>query len=264
MRRIVFLGTSRCLPTEHRDNTSILFETSNDSFLVDLSGKPFQKLLKCQTNLNNLNNILISHFHVDHCYGLPSLISSFQLSGRERELKIMGLPEVIKKLKNLMHAFEWETWGNITKLYPVIFEKISKRFHEKVYDGPDLAVFSCLNSHIIPNLSIKVQFKVINKFVVYTSDTYSPNDNIINLAKDTDYLIQEVNYLSNEHEGALINGHSTTTQAGLAVRQMNVKKLFLVHHGLDKFDDIEKMKKEVGQGGYDIYVPDDMEEIEIK
>ena len=124
-------------------------------------------------------------------------------------------------------------------------------------------IILCINSHILPNLSIKVQYKEINKYIVYTSDTNSPNENIINLSKDADYLIQEVNYLSDMDKEAIINGHSTTTQVSRALRKINIEKLFLVHHGLDTPEDIERMKQEVGEGNFDMYVPDDMEEIEI-
>ena len=265
MDRIVFLGTSRCVPTKYRDNTSILFESENDSFLVDCNGKPYQKLLQCNAKLDCLNSILISHYHVDHSYGLPSLLSSLHLTGREKPLNILGLPVVIKKLLQLMDVFDFpRAWEKVIKLYPIKFSKVSGSFNETVYDGPGLKVFSCKNSHLIDNLSVKVQYKDADKYAVYTSDTGSPNENIIKLSRDADYLIHEVNNLSEMTVEAVKNGHSTAVQAGDTARTTNIEKLFLVHHGLDDPADIDKMKKEVGAGNFEIHIPDDMEEYIIK
>jgi len=264
MDRIVFLGTSRCIPTKYRDNTSILFEATNDSFLVDCSGKPYQKLLQCDAKMNCLKNILITHYHVDHSYGLPSLLSSLHLTGRKEELNALGLPIVIKKLLQLMDVFDFpKNWDIVTKLYQINFLKVSGTFNEKIYDGPGLTVYSCKNSHLIANLSVKVYYKDLGKYVVYTSDTGSPNEDIIKLSQNADYLIHEVNNLSDMTEDAIKNGHSTARQVGDTARRAHINNLFLVHHGLDHPDDIDRMKEEVGQGEFALYVPDDMEEVFI-
>jgi ribonuclease Z len=232
---------------------------------VDCNGKPYQKLLQCDAKMDCLKNILITHYHVDHSYGLPSLLSSLHLTGRKEELNVLGLPVVITKLLQLMDVFDFpKNWDKVTKLYPINFLNVSGTFNEKIYDGPGLTVSSCTNSHLVANLSIKVYYKDLGKYVVYTSDTGSPNEDIIKLSQNADYLIHEVNNLSDMTEEAMKNGHSTAIQVGETARRTGINKLFLVHHGLDHPDDIAKMKKEVGEGEFELYVPDDMEEFIIR
>lgn len=265
MDRVVFLGTSRCLPTAHRDNTSILFESDDDAILVDCSGKPYQGLLKCGAKLENVNTILISHYHVDHCYGLPSLLSSFHLACRKASMTVLALPEVMEKIRDLLEIFGYpESWAKVQALYPIEFTVLSRDANNRIYDGPGLTVYSSVNGHVVPNLALKVVYKRINKTVVYTSDTSAPNAAVVDLAMDSDYLIHETNFLSAERNNAIRDGHSTAGQVGEVARTTRTKKLYLVHHGIDDPEQMEKMMAEVGPGEFSVSVPDDMQSVLIE
>jgi len=265
MNRIVFLGTSRCLPTQYRDNTSILFETDNDAVLIDCSGKPYQSLLKCGVRLENLDTIIISHYHVDHCYGFPSLLSSFHLAGRKANMAVLGLPEVIQKLKELLEIFGYpESWAKVQELYPIEFTEISRDSMNQIYDGPGLSVYSSVNGHVVPNLALKIVYKHINRTVVYSSDTSAPHKAVVDLAMFSDYLIHETNFLSADRTSAARDGHSTAEQVGEVARMTKVKKLYLVHHGIDDPKRVEQMIAEVGIDNFSVSVPHDMESVVIE
>ena len=265
MNRVVFLGTSRCLPTQYRDNTSILFETDGDAVLIDCSGKPYQSLLKCGVKLENLNTVIISHYHVDHCYGFPSLMSSFHLSGRKANLTVLGLPEVIEKLKDLLEIFGYpESWAKVQELYPIEFTEISGDSMNKIYDGPGLSVYSSVNGHVVPNLALKIVYKRIGRTVVYSSDTSAPHKAVIDLAMSADYLIHETNFLSADGANAARDGHSTAGQVGEVARTTKAKKLYLIQHGIDDPERLQQMIAEVGITEQSVSVPHDMQSVIIE
>lgn len=260
MDRIVFLGTSRCLPTLHRDNTSLLYECEEEALLIDCGGKPYQKLLQAGVAPDKLATIIITHYHVDHCYGLPSLLSSLHLSGRRKPLRVLGLPGVIEKLSVLMGVFDFpETWDKVMKLFPIDFVKVPGTPGRTIYDGPGLQVTSCVNSHIMPNLATRTRFKKAAKSVVYTSDTAAPNAAVAELARGADILIHETNFLAADAERARRDGHTAAPQVREMILETGVKKVFLVHHGLDAPSEVAQMTAEVGAGDWELFVPDDMD-----
>lgn len=260
MDRIVFLGTSRCLPTLHRDNTSLLYECEDEALLVDCGGKPYQKLLQAEVDPDKLAAIIITHYHMDHCYGLPALLSSLHLSGRRKPLRVLGLPGVIDKLAVLMGVFDFpEAWDKVMKLFPIDFVKVSAKAGAVIYRGTGLEVSACVNSHIMPNLATRTHFKAAGKSVVYTSDTAAPNAHIAELARGADILIHETNFLAAEADRAKRDGHTAAPQVRQMILATGIAKVFLVHHGLDTAADAAQMTAEIGAGNWQLFVPEDME-----
>ncbi len=260
MDRIVFLGTSRCLPTLHRDNTSLLYECQEEALLIDCGGKPYQKLLQANLDPDKLATIIITHYHVDHCYGLPSLLSSLHLSGRTRPLCVLGLPGVIDKLAVLMGVFDYpETWDKVMPLFPIEFVKVPPTRGAVIHTGPALQVSACVNSHIMPNLATRTRFEAAGKTVVYTSDTAAPNPDIVQLARGADILIHETNFLSDDMDKAKRDGHTAAPQVREMILSTGIRRVFLVHHGLDTPADAASMTAEIGAGDWEVFVPNDMD-----
>ena len=82
---------------------------------------PHQFLLKkYETKLNSIDNIFISHLHGDHYFGLPGLISHYNLKGRTKDLSIYG-PIGLKKIISLImkSSNSWTSYKlNIIELEP--------------------------------------------------------------------------------------------------------------------------------------------------
>lgn len=260
MDRIVFLGTSRCLPTKQRDNSSIVFETDREAFLVDCSGKPYQKLLQSGIDPDKLSAVFITHSHVDHCYGIGSLLSSLHLSGRRRPLSVIALSPVMAVVHGLLELFGYpDSWAKVMPLYPIEFREVDDSFGTAIHESEEFSVRGCRNGHVIPNLSSRITFKTHGKEVVYTSDTSAPHEAVVRLATGADTLIHEVNFLAGDEAFAKRDGHSTVGQAGEVARRAGVRRLVLIHHGVDGDEPVSRMKSEVGGGDFEVLVPQDMD-----
>src|SRR5258707_5996524 len=90
---IVFAGTAASVPTVRRGLPALLARRGGDRILFDC-GEGTQRQLMQSVGLTELTEVFITHFHADHWLGLPGLLKTFDLRGRERPLAVHGPPGV--------------------------------------------------------------------------------------------------------------------------------------------------------------------------
>src|SRR5258708_25815019 len=86
---IFFAGTAGSIPTARRGLAAILVRRGADRLLFDC-GEGTQRQLVGTVGLMDLTEIFLTHFHADHWLGLPGLLKTFDLRGRERPLVVHG------------------------------------------------------------------------------------------------------------------------------------------------------------------------------
>src|SRR5438034_721646 len=94
---VVFIGTAGSAPTARRGLPATLVRRGGDRLLFDC-GEGTQRQLLRSVGLLELEEIFISHFHADHFLGLPGLLKTFSLRGREHPLTIYGPPRLGRKV----------------------------------------------------------------------------------------------------------------------------------------------------------------------
>ncbi|HEV2075323.1 MAG TPA: ribonuclease Z [Thermoleophilaceae bacterium] len=97
---ILFLGTAGSTPTARRGLPATLVSRGGDRLLFDC-GEGTQRQLLSSVGLVELEDVFVTHFHADHFLGLPGMLKSFALRGRERPLRVHGPPG----LRRLFDAF---------------------------------------------------------------------------------------------------------------------------------------------------------------
>ena len=100
------LGSASALPTSDRFPSAQLLNVNERFFLIDCGEGTQINLRKYKIKFTRINHIFISHLHGDHIYGLPGLISSFNLLGRKADLHIFAPPELEKSLNNYLFSIE--------------------------------------------------------------------------------------------------------------------------------------------------------------
>ncbi|HEX5685788.1 MAG TPA: MBL fold metallo-hydrolase [Ideonella sp.] len=95
---LLFLGTSSGTPTKTRNVTALaLIEDQGSGWcLIDCGEGTQHQLLQTSLSVRDLQAIFITHVHGDHCYGLPGLLASAGMGGRNASLKIVA-PEGIEE-----------------------------------------------------------------------------------------------------------------------------------------------------------------------
>lgn len=92
---MTILGVNSALPHAGRHPSSQIVRYHRRSFMIDCGEGTQMQLNHYKIKRNNLSDIFITHLHGDHCYGLPGLLTSFALQGRQKGLTLHG-PEGIK------------------------------------------------------------------------------------------------------------------------------------------------------------------------
>jgi ribonuclease Z len=103
-----FLGTGSASPNKQRGNSSLLLDFGARSVLIDASGYPGQAIPCTGVGFDRLQDVILTHAHVDHIYALPSLLSSiasYDLSGTPKTLRLHGLPETLDVARRLLEIF---------------------------------------------------------------------------------------------------------------------------------------------------------------
>ncbi len=93
---VLFLGTAGSVPTARRALPATLVRRGGDRLLFDC-GEGTQRQLLRSVGLIELEEIFLTHFHADHVLGLPGLLKTYGLRGRDEPLTVYG-PHGLERL----------------------------------------------------------------------------------------------------------------------------------------------------------------------
>ena len=113
------------------------------AFLIDCGEGTQVQLRKAKARFSKINNIFISHLHGDHCFGLPGLIASFRLLGRDMPLNVYG-PKGIKEMMETIFRLTETHRG-----FEVIYHELSSKTSEKIYEDNRVEVYTIPLDHRI-------------------------------------------------------------------------------------------------------------------
>ncbi|RLE73440.1 MAG: hypothetical protein DRJ37_00215 [Thermoprotei archaeon] len=224
--KLVFLGVAGSVPARNHNTVSLLVE----NYLLDC-GEGAVRVLQELRLIDKVDKVLITHAHADHFSGVVSLIWYFMLTGRNRELLIVG-PKGIENA-TLIALKTFNTPLNRVKGW-LEFQELDA--------GEKLGEIRAAEArHPIPSLAYRLD---LDKSLCYTGDT-SPSREIVELAKNCTLLVHDSTYPSGMEKEALNDGHSTARDAGRIARESNVKMLALVHLPYYRFPSEEFAKEYV-------------------
>jgi ribonuclease Z len=101
---LVFLGTGGSAPTARRSTACLLARIGGERLLFDC-GEGSQRQMQRSTGLVQADEIYITHLHADHYLGIPGLLKTYDLNGRDRELRVIGPPGLFDLFKALRRIF---------------------------------------------------------------------------------------------------------------------------------------------------------------
>src|SRR3954451_19872235 len=80
-RELVVLGTARQAPTRYRNHNGYLLRWDGDAVLFDPGEGTQRQMTLAGVSATAVTRICITHFHGDHCLGLPGMIMRLALDG---------------------------------------------------------------------------------------------------------------------------------------------------------------------------------------
>src|SRR5918992_3530631 len=108
---LVFLGTSGSVPTARRAPAATLVRRGSERLLFDCGEGTQRQLLRSTVGLVDLREVFLTHFHADHVLGLPGMLKTFALRGREEALVVYGprgLQDLLGSLKRVVGRLSYE------------------------------------------------------------------------------------------------------------------------------------------------------------
>jgi ribonuclease Z len=257
---IFFVGTAGSAPTARRGLPSLLVRRGADRIMFDC-GEGTQRQLVSTIGLTELTDIFLTHFHADHWLGLPGMLKTFDLRGRDRPLTIYG-PRGLQALLGLVLRMGGRVGFDlqVVELVPgEVLERSGYRIApvEVSHRGPAFGYVLYENERpgvFDPAAAIELGLEPGPEFgrvqrgetvrgvrpdqvmgetrpgrkLVFSGDT-QPCESLRIAAHRADVLVHEATFAEEEAERANVTGHSTAVQAATLAAQAEVELLALNH-----------------------------------
>jgi ribonuclease Z len=257
---VFFAGTGGSLPSQRRGLPALLLRRGGDRILVDC-GEGTQRQLLRSIGLTELDEIFVTHLHSDHWLGLPGLLKTFDLRGRDTPLHVhgpRGLRELIDGLMRFAGRTTYDLYvdeledGEILERdgYEVEAVKVDHRgaalgyvFEELdrpgIFDPDAAAAAGLIPGPEFGRLQRGETVKGVSpeqvmgparpgRKLALSGDT-RPSEALTDAAHGSDVLIHEATFAIEEAERAHQTGHSTASQAARVALEAEVKLLALNH-----------------------------------
>jgi ribonuclease Z len=265
---IVFLGTSGSMPTAERAPTAVLVRRGGERLLFDCAEGTQRQMLRSSIGLIDLREIFITHYHADHYLGLPGMLKTFALRGREVPITIYGPPGLNELFGALRRIFGKLTYryelvelrpGDVIPRRDVDYELRTfavahgvsavgyallehdrpGRFDVEAADalgvppGRERGALQRGDSVTLADGRVITPDTVLGpprpgRTVVLAGDT-APSQTVVEAARDADVLVHEATFLEEERERARETSHSTAADAAGIAREAGVTMLVLTH-----------------------------------
>lgn len=217
--KIVFFGIAGSIDGENNPNTMFAVLDKKNIILIDCSGSPISSLKKAGINPSELDALILTHGHIDHIYGLPSLIHQLWLINRKKLLYIMLNNITYTLAKEICRTFSIFSKDGLFPIEWVIYEKSS------ILNIGNFKIELFPVDHSIETSGTKITNQTS---FVYSSDT-KPSKNVIERIKFCDTLIHEASGKTIDEKKLYKAGHSSIGQAAKIAKKGFVKNLFLCH-----------------------------------
>jgi ribonuclease BN (tRNA processing enzyme) len=215
-----FVGCGDAFGSVGRFNTCFHVRGANVNFLIDCGASSLPALKRFGIARDDIDLVLITHFHGDHFAGLPFLLLDAQFTRRTRPLVIAG-PEGIE--------------ARLTQAMEVMFEHSSKtrqRFDLSVvalkpgetrsFGAVTVTPFAVVHGESGgPFLAYRVEAE--GGIIAYSADT-EWTETLIPVARDADLFIAEAYYYDR-----IVKNHLSLTTLEAHLPKIKPKRLILTH-----------------------------------
>jgi ribonuclease Z len=296
---VLFLGTSGSMPTAQRAPTATLVRRGGERLLFDCAEGTQRQFLRSGVGLIELREVFLTHYHADHFLGLPGMMKTFALRGREIPLDIYGPPglkSLFTVLKRIFGKLTYEV--NLIELRPgdvlergeynlvpfLVAHGVSSigyalvehprpgRFDVEQADalgvppGPERGALQRGDSVTLPDGRTITPDAVLGparagRKLVLSGDTM-PAASVLEIAHAADLLIHEATFAEDEEERARETMHSTAREAAELARAAEVKMLALTHLSNRYFG--SELAREAQAVFPETVVPKDFDIIELR
>lgn len=264
VRELIVLGTASQVPTRHRNHNGYLLRWDDEGLLFDPGEGTQRQLLLAGVPAGSVTRLCLTHFHGDHCLGVPGLV---------QRLSLDGVPHPVWAYFPESGRHFFDRLRNAS----IFYDRADIREQPVSGDGPvAAAAFGTLEAHRLDHTVDVIGYRLIEpdgrrmlpdalaRFgiagpavgelgragsievggrVVTVSEVSEPRrgqrfafvmdtrlcDAVYALADGADMLVIEATFLTEDAELAARYGHLTARQAARVAAECGVRRLVLTH-----------------------------------
>ena len=263
---VVFLGTAGSMPTAQRAPSALLVRRGGERLLFDCGEGTQRQLLRSEVGLVDVREVFLTHYHADHYLGLPGMLKSFALRGRDEPITIYGP----RGLRDLFGALR-RIFGRLTYPYDLVELRPGDALARDGYvlraiavdhgvasigyalveparpgrfdvgtadalgvpSGPERGALQRGEAVTLADGRTVTPGQVLGpprpgRTIVLAGDS-APAATVAEAARGADVLVHEATFCEDERERAEETLHSTAAQAAELARAANVRLLALTH-----------------------------------
>ncbi|MFA9564330.1 MAG: ribonuclease Z [Acidimicrobiales bacterium] len=296
-REIVVLGTAAQVPTRDRAHNAVLLLWDEVGVLFDPGEGTQRQLTLAGIPVSRVDQVCITHFHGDHCLGLPGIVQRMALDRREAPVGVAYPAAGEEYYQRLRHASVFddhavtvpapiEVRGPVAQVgeLTVIAEPLDHRVATFGYRLEEPGGWRMLPERLTalgvsgPEVgrlqqgeAIEVRGRWIDpdevrvprpgQSVAVVLDT-RPCRGAVDLARDVDLLVCEATFLESEVALAQLSGHLTARQAGELAAEAGARQLVLTHFS-QRYKDTDQFVAEAGEVFGNVVVAEDLARIPV-
>jgi ribonuclease Z len=280
---LTILGCGSALPANGLHPTAQVLDVHGHLFLIDCGEGTQIRLSDFGIKRSKIDHCFISHFHGDHIFGLPGLITSYALMGRSAPLHLYSPPGLERLLRPLL----WPEGEGAP--FTLIFHEHTDDAPMLVFDNEVVEVTSLPLQHRRPTTGYLFKekkrpqnlrpealerydvpvalmkgikngggFTLPNGTFVENSELAQPApkprsyafcsdtvycEALVPLLKGVDLLYHEASFANSDAEQAAPRGHSTAEQAATIAHKAEVGQLLLGHFS-GRYKDLSVLHEE--------------------
>jgi len=190
------LGSNAAIPSHGRRPSAQIFNNDDRIYLIDCGEGTQTQMDNFGIKKSKIRQIFISHMHGDHIFGLPGLLTSYALLGRDRPLELFA-PNGMEKWMNACL-----TYSHSHLPYKLKITTVDPSIHQLIYEDQRIEVFTIPLDHRIPACGYLFREKKQHpKIIASQIERYNiPIPEIRKIkTQDADFLDAEGNLIPN-HE----------------------------------------------------------------
>ncbi|MFF5228657.1 ribonuclease Z [Dactylosporangium sp. NPDC000521] len=298
MRELVVLGTSSQVPTKARNHNGYFLRWDDEGILFDPGDGTQRQMTSAGVAASDITRICVTHFHGDHCLGLPGVIQRISLDNAARPVAAHFPASGQVFFDRLRHA---SVFYDTATINPAPVDKggqiaagehwvLEARQLDHGIDTYGYRLVEADGRRMLPDLlarhgiagpavgALRREGSVTaDGRVVAVEDVSVPRpgqrfafvmdtrlcDAVYALADGADLLVIESTYLDADAGLAAAHGHLTAGQAARVAAECGVRTLVLTHFS-QRYDDPTRFAEEAGNAfGGEVVVAEDLTRIRV-
>ncbi|MFD4641691.1 ribonuclease Z [Lentzea sp. NPDC058436] len=294
VRELIVLGTASQVPTRQRNHNGYLLRWDGEGFLFDPGDGSQRQLLRSGAAASDITRICITHFHGDHCLGVPGIVqrlsldrvphtvhahyprsgahfferlryaSAFYDAADVKEVPVEDDGEIANGRFGVLEAYRLDhgidSFG-YRLVEPDGHRMLPEKLKEHGIQGPQVRTLQQQGELDGVRLADVSEPRKGQRFA-FVMDTRLC-DNVFELADNADMLVIESTYLARDTKLAGDHGHLTAQQAARVAQDCRVRKLVLTHFSQRYEDPAEFHAEAAAEFDGEIVIAKDLDRVPV-